>query len=224
MPGRQTPARRSASRKARKPGPERDQARPVAGDAARHIGSGSRARAGDAAGPAAALSRTRGAPDRRKRIGQARRRKFARVSAAGGGRLDRAGARGRDDRRSAAPRRGEDPAPRHRGGIRPRFRSLPPGGPAGRALFDGSPAAAPWRPRGNPGGFGGARTRSSQMEGAAASELAENMRDDGMFRVPALDWTRTSARADDRMDRGNAVCATPRRAREGHDPKRIAQI
>jgi len=33
-----------------------------------------------------------------------------------------------------------------------------------------------------------------RMEGAAAAELAENMREDAEFRVPALDWSRTSAR------------------------------
>jgi ubiquinone biosynthesis protein len=33
-----------------------------------------------------------------------------------------------------------------------------------------------------------------RMEGAAAAELAENMRDNPQFRVPALDWTRTGAR------------------------------
>ena len=32
------------------------------------------------------------------------------------------------------------------------------------------------------------------MEGAAAAELAENMRDNPRFRVPALDWSRTASR------------------------------
>ena len=51
-----------------------------------------------------------------------------------------------------------------------------------------------------------------RMEGAAAAELAENMRDDAQFRVPALDWSRTSARVlDHRVDRGHAACAIPKR-------------
>ena len=62
-----------------------------------------------------------------------------------------------------------------------------------------------------------------RMEGAAAAELAENMRDNPQFRVPALDWTRTGAR----VLTTEWVEGTPLRDPEalraaGHDPKAIA--
>jgi ubiquinone biosynthesis protein len=62
-----------------------------------------------------------------------------------------------------------------------------------------------------------------RMEGAAAAELAENMRDNLQFRVPALDWTRTAAR----VLTTEWVDGTPLRDPEalraaGHDPNAIA--
>ena len=62
-----------------------------------------------------------------------------------------------------------------------------------------------------------------RMEGAAAAELAENMRDNPQFRVPALDWPRTAAR----VLTSEWVDGTPLRDPEeltkaGHDPKVIA--
>jgi ubiquinone biosynthesis protein len=62
-----------------------------------------------------------------------------------------------------------------------------------------------------------------RMEGAAAAELAENMRDNPQFRVPALDWTRTASR----VLTTEWVEGTPLRDPEdlrkaGHDPKEIA--
>ncbi len=62
-----------------------------------------------------------------------------------------------------------------------------------------------------------------RMEGAAAAELAENMRDNPQFRVPALDWTRTAAR----VLTTEWVDGTPLRdpdalSAAGHDPKAIA--
>ena len=62
-----------------------------------------------------------------------------------------------------------------------------------------------------------------RMEAAAASELAQNTRDDDQFRVPATDWSRTSARVltsewiDGVVLRDPAILATA-----GHDPVRIA--
>lgn len=62
-----------------------------------------------------------------------------------------------------------------------------------------------------------------RMEGAAAAELAENMRDTHSFRVPALDWTRTASR----VLTTEWIDGTPLRDPEalraaGHDPKQIA--
>lgn len=64
-----------------------------------------------------------------------------------------------------------------------------------------------------------------RMEAAAASELAERMAEDKDFRVPAVDWTRSSAR----VLTTEWVDGTPIRDVEalqaaGHDPKRIALI
>lgn len=64
-----------------------------------------------------------------------------------------------------------------------------------------------------------------RMEGAAASELAERTRTDEDFRVPAVDWERTSAR----VLTTEWVEGTPLRDPEallaaGHDPKRIALV
>jgi len=64
-----------------------------------------------------------------------------------------------------------------------------------------------------------------RMEAAAASELAERTYDDHEFRVPEVDWTRTSARVlttewiDGVALRDPAVLAAA-----GHDPKRIAVL
>jgi ubiquinone biosynthesis protein len=62
-----------------------------------------------------------------------------------------------------------------------------------------------------------------RMEAAAASELAENTRNDRDFRVPAPDWPRTRAR----VFTSEWVDGIPLRdgqtlAAAGHDPKRIA--
>ena len=64
-----------------------------------------------------------------------------------------------------------------------------------------------------------------RMEGAAAAELAENMRDHPGFRIPALDWTRTGAR----VLTTEWIDGTPLRdpetlRRAGHDPKAIAVV
>jgi ubiquinone biosynthesis protein len=64
-----------------------------------------------------------------------------------------------------------------------------------------------------------------RMEAAAASELAERMRKDERFRVPAVDWTRTSAR----VLTTEWVVGVPVRDVEGlraagHDPKEIALL
>jgi ubiquinone biosynthesis protein len=64
-----------------------------------------------------------------------------------------------------------------------------------------------------------------RMEGAAASELAENTKDDRDFRVPVIDWTRTAGRVltsewiDGTPIRDPAVVNAA-----GHDPKRIATV
>jgi ubiquinone biosynthesis protein len=62
-----------------------------------------------------------------------------------------------------------------------------------------------------------------RMEGAAAAELAENMRDNPQFRVPALDWTRTAARVltTEWVD-GAPLRDAPALRASGHDPKSIA--
>ncbi len=62
-----------------------------------------------------------------------------------------------------------------------------------------------------------------RMEGAAAAELAENMRDEAEFRVPSLDWSRTSARVLTSEWMSGTVLRDPQAlANAGHDPKRIA--
>jgi ubiquinone biosynthesis protein len=64
-----------------------------------------------------------------------------------------------------------------------------------------------------------------RMEGAAASELAENTKEDRDFRVPTIDWTRTAGRVltsewiDGTPIRDPAVVEAA-----GHDPKRIATV
>jgi len=62
-----------------------------------------------------------------------------------------------------------------------------------------------------------------RMEAAAASELAQNTREDEDFRVPALDWSRTSARVftSEWVD-GVALRDTAALETAGYDPKRIA--
>jgi ubiquinone biosynthesis protein len=64
-----------------------------------------------------------------------------------------------------------------------------------------------------------------RMEGAAASELEQNMRDQKGFRVPALDWSRTSAKVltAEWIDGTSLRDAEALRA-VGHDPKRIAIV
>jgi ubiquinone biosynthesis protein len=62
-----------------------------------------------------------------------------------------------------------------------------------------------------------------RMEGAAASELAENTKADRDFRVPHIDWTRTA----ERVLTSEWIDGTPIRdpaavEAAGHDPKRIA--
>jgi ubiquinone biosynthesis protein len=64
-----------------------------------------------------------------------------------------------------------------------------------------------------------------RMEGAGASELEETTRDDPDFRVPHIDWSRTS----DHVLTSEWIDGIPVRDREaliaaGHDPKRIANI
>jgi ubiquinone biosynthesis protein len=62
-----------------------------------------------------------------------------------------------------------------------------------------------------------------RMEAAAASELAQNTRDDDQFRVPVLDWSRTSARVftSEWVD-GIALRDPQALAAAGHDPRLIA--
>ena len=62
-----------------------------------------------------------------------------------------------------------------------------------------------------------------RMEAAAASELAHNTRNDEEFRVPAQDWSRTSARVFTSEWVEGVVLRDPEiLAAAGHDPKRIA--
>jgi len=62
-----------------------------------------------------------------------------------------------------------------------------------------------------------------RMEGAAAAELADNMRDNLQFRVPALDWTRTAARVLTTEWVEGAPLRDPEALRAaGHDPNAIA--
>ncbi len=64
-----------------------------------------------------------------------------------------------------------------------------------------------------------------RMEAAAASELAERTKNDTEFRVPVIDWSRTS----ERVLTSEWIVGAPLRdpdalAAAGHDPKRIAQL
>jgi len=62
-----------------------------------------------------------------------------------------------------------------------------------------------------------------RMEAAAASELAQNTRDDEDFRVPVLDWSRSSARVFTSEWVDGVVLRDPETLEAaGHDPKRIA--
>jgi ubiquinone biosynthesis protein len=62
-----------------------------------------------------------------------------------------------------------------------------------------------------------------RMEGAAACELAQNMRDDVRFRVPAIDWGRTSARVLTLEWMEGTPLREPDALRAaGHDPRVIA--
>jgi len=62
-----------------------------------------------------------------------------------------------------------------------------------------------------------------RMEGAAAAELALNTRDDGDFRVPAIDWARTSARVvTSEWIEGIPLRDPAALLAAGHDPKRLA--
>ena len=64
-----------------------------------------------------------------------------------------------------------------------------------------------------------------RMEGAAASELAERTRADGDFRVPAIDWNRTSARVlTTEWIEGTSIRDAAALEAAGHDPRRIAQL
>jgi ubiquinone biosynthesis protein len=62
-----------------------------------------------------------------------------------------------------------------------------------------------------------------RMEAAAASELAEDTKADGDFRVPAIDWDRTSGRVltTEWID-GTPVRNPTALQAAGHDPKKIA--
>ena len=64
-----------------------------------------------------------------------------------------------------------------------------------------------------------------RMEAAAASELAERMQGDRDFRVPAVDWARSSARVltTEWVD-GTPIRDVAALKAAGHDPKRIALI
>jgi len=64
-----------------------------------------------------------------------------------------------------------------------------------------------------------------RMEAAAASEIAERMEGDGNFRVPKVDWTRTSARVltTEWID-GTPVRDIEALKAAGHDPKQVALI
>ena len=62
-----------------------------------------------------------------------------------------------------------------------------------------------------------------RMEAAAASELAQNTRNDEGFRVPLLDWSRTSARVlTTEWIEGMSIRDPAALEAIGHDPKRIA--
>lgn len=64
-----------------------------------------------------------------------------------------------------------------------------------------------------------------RMEAAAASELAERMKGDDKFRVPAVDWNRTSARVltTEWID-GVPVRDVEALKAAGHDPKQVALV
>lgn len=64
-----------------------------------------------------------------------------------------------------------------------------------------------------------------RMEGAAAAELAENMREEPAFLVPAIDWSRTSARVltSEWID-GVALRDAEALRTQGHDPAHLAVI
>jgi ubiquinone biosynthesis protein len=62
-----------------------------------------------------------------------------------------------------------------------------------------------------------------RMEAAAASELAQNTRDDDQFRVPLIDWSRTGMRVLTSEWVDGVVLRDPEAlAAAGHDPARIA--
>ena len=64
-----------------------------------------------------------------------------------------------------------------------------------------------------------------RMEGAAASELAENTKTDPDFRVPHIDWTRTASRVlTTEWINGIAIRNAAALEAAGHDPKRIAVV
>jgi ubiquinone biosynthesis protein len=64
-----------------------------------------------------------------------------------------------------------------------------------------------------------------RMEGAAASELAENTRNDRDFRVPNIDWNRTAGHVltSEWID-GTPIRDPKEVEAAGHDPKRIATV
>jgi ubiquinone biosynthesis protein len=62
-----------------------------------------------------------------------------------------------------------------------------------------------------------------RMEGAAASELAENTKLDSDFRVPAVDWNRTAGRVlTTEWVEGTPIRHPAALEEAGHDPKKIA--
>ena len=64
-----------------------------------------------------------------------------------------------------------------------------------------------------------------RMEAAAASELAELTKHDGDFRVPAIDWNRTSERVlTTEWIEGTPIRDAAALEAAGHDPKRIATL
>ena len=142
-----------------------------------------RARTGNAAGPAAAISRRRGGKDRRTFAWTAAGDRIFGIRRAGGGRIDRAGPHGGHDRRSAAAGCGENPAAGNRGGISTRFCGLLARRRNCRATF---PEARRLRLGAVVDTLAAsvALELDLRMEAAAASELAHNTRDDDDFRVP----------------------------------------
>ncbi len=62
-----------------------------------------------------------------------------------------------------------------------------------------------------------------RMEAAAASELYDRTRSDAEFRVPHVDWTRTSARVlTSEWIQGTPIRDTEALRAAGHDPKKVA--